>query len=342
MKEFLCNLFFLLFCSLQAQKMVVQKPVINLWRDPAHTYQSPPRRSVSKKILDSQLLSGERVVITEKRKDGWIKVQALDQPGREGGEWKYYYGWIAPEDCGAVVERFPQYNLVVCQLWASVFENKEQLLQEPITIVPIGSQFKGIKIDDAWWSVELGDDKRGYIRSSMINEIALDSALNDDLRQRIVATAKLFVHAGYRLGARCVTNGEGIDCSALINIIFKAHGFRVPRNARSQFALSRKISPHELKQADLIFVKYPRGNKKQVVHHVILYLGDGMLIEATGFKPNKVQIISFEKKFGVPLQDAHEGMIVDGDQLFFSSFLVDQNLCKQLRTGWFDPLSSIC
>lgn len=343
--KFIYIVLFVSFWQLQAQKMVIKKPVVDLWREPLvvnEKQSKSARRSLPKKTLDSQLLSGERVLITEKRDDGWFKVQALDQPGRSGGQWVYYYGWVSPDDCGTIVESFPQYNLIVSGLWANVYVDKKEIRQAPISTVSIGSQFKGCRVDD-WWSIEMPGGKNGYVHSATVNEIAPDFVIDDSLRSRIVATAKLFDQSAYQLGARCGLYDRGIDCSALINLVFKVHGFRVPRNSRSQFALSNKIKPSELKPADLIFVKYPRGKKKHIVHHVLMYLGDGMLIEATGFEPNKVRVISFEEKFGVTLQNAFDGMFTkNGEQLFFSSFLSDENLCKQMRDGWFDPLSSTC
>lgn len=330
------------FIGLQAQKMVVQKPVINLWRAPVCNSNSLQQRSTSnKKILDSQLLAGERIIVTEKRADGWCKVQALDQPGREGGQWVYYYGWVAPEDCGEFVDIFPQYNLVISTLTATVYADKVDLTKEPIIKIPLGSQLKGKKVDDIWWEVEFDNGKQGYIQSLSVNEVQTELQIDDVLRNKICQTAKLFDHVTYCLGARCVSGDAGIDCSALVNIAYKVHGLRVPRNSRSQFVLSKKITPQVLKPADLIFVKYSRGKRKHIVHHVMMYLGDGMLIEATGFDPKKVRLISFQDKFGTSLDKAYDGMIVNGEQLFFSSFLSDESLCKQLRIGWFDPLTSI-
>jgi len=78
----------------------------------------------------------------------------------------------------------------------------------------------------------------------------------------------------YRMGG---TTKTGIDCSALMQIFFTAlYGVALPRTAREQFNLSRKISRTELKEGDLVFFNTTGG-----VSHVGMYLQNNKFIHAS-------------------------------------------------------------
>ena len=78
----------------------------------------------------------------------------------------------------------------------------------------------------------------------------------------------------YRLGG---TSKEGIDCSALMQILFSGlYGITLPRTAREQYDFSRKLSRAELKEGDLIFFNTIGG-----VSHVGMYLQNNKFIHAS-------------------------------------------------------------
>jgi lipoprotein Spr len=78
----------------------------------------------------------------------------------------------------------------------------------------------------------------------------------------------------YRLGG---TTKDGIDCSALIQILFTGlYGIALPRTAREQYNFSRKISRTELKEGDLVFFNTIGG-----VSHVGMYLQNNKFIHAS-------------------------------------------------------------
>jgi len=73
------------------------------------------------------------------------------------------------------------------------------------------------------------------------------------------------------------TTKTGIDCSALMQVFFTAlYGVALPRTAREQFNLSRKISRTELKEGDLVFFNTTGG-----VSHVGMYLQNNKFIHAS-------------------------------------------------------------
>ena len=73
------------------------------------------------------------------------------------------------------------------------------------------------------------------------------------------------------------TSKRGIDCSALMQILFTAvYGVALPRTAKMQYDFSKRISRTELKEGDLLFF-----NTRGGVSHVGMYLTNNKFIHAS-------------------------------------------------------------
>jgi hypothetical protein len=78
----------------------------------------------------------------------------------------------------------------------------------------------------------------------------------------------------YRLGG---TTKAGVDCSALMQAFFTSlYGLALPRTAKEQYNLCRKISRTELKEGDLVFFNTTGG-----VSHVGMYLQNNKFVHAS-------------------------------------------------------------
>jgi len=78
----------------------------------------------------------------------------------------------------------------------------------------------------------------------------------------------------YKLGG---TTKNGIDCSAFVQTIFlSAFGVALPRMARDQYNMTRRISRTELKEGDLLFF-----NTRGGVSHVGIYLQNNRFVHAS-------------------------------------------------------------
>ena len=90
-------------------------------------------------------------------------------------------------------------------------------------------------------------------------------------RADLVRSAKQFLGLKYLWGG---LSAWGYDCSGLTWAVYRAHGITIPRDADAQATAGRPISLEDAQPGDLIFYG------TSFVHHVTMYLGKGMMIEA--------------------------------------------------------------
>jgi cell wall-associated NlpC family hydrolase len=112
------------------------------------------------------------------------------------------------------------------------------------------------------------------------NSLQLKYALLLDVEVEQVINLNLFklldewMGTRYRLGG---TTKKGIDCSALMQILFAGlYGITLPRTAREQYDFSKRISRTELREGDLVFFNTIGG-----VSHVGMYLQNNKFIHAS-------------------------------------------------------------
>ena len=91
-------------------------------------------------------------------------------------------------------------------------------------------------------------------------------------RALILSHAQQAIGTPYRFGGN---TPEGLDCSGLVEMTYRAAGIRVPRTTDEQFrALPQVDAP---RPGDLLFF----GDRRKATH-VGIYRGDGQMIHAPG------------------------------------------------------------
>ncbi len=83
------------------------------------------------------------------------------------------------------------------------------------------------------------------------------------------------------LGDRYVWGATGPDtwdCSALVQAAYRSAGLELPRVAADQAAVGRAENVADLLPGDLVF--FAIGTTRQSIHHVALYLGNGLVVHA--------------------------------------------------------------
>jgi cell wall-associated NlpC family hydrolase len=90
----------------------------------------------------------------------------------------------------------------------------------------------------------------------------------------IVRTASRFLDTPYLFGGE---GSAGIDCSSMVQQVFREHRIDLPRTALEQSKVGKEVAVGELQEGDLVFfhtyASYPS--------HVGIYLGDGKMIHAS-------------------------------------------------------------
>ncbi|MGZ6874695.1 MAG: C40 family peptidase, partial [Blastococcus sp.] len=71
----------------------------------------------------------------------------------------------------------------------------------------------------------------------------------------------------------------GFDCSGLTRYAYAQAGIYIPRNSTAQYRALPKVSRSNLQPGDLVFYATNTSNPS-TIHHVAMYLGGGMMIEA--------------------------------------------------------------
>ncbi len=111
----------------------------------------------------------------------------------------------------------------------------------------------------------------------------------------LVEFAKKFIGTPYAWGGNSLT--EGIDCSGLVQQVYKHFGINVSRTTYTQIGEGKAVKMNELQPGDMVF--FDNDPSKSGPDHVGIYIGDGKMIEAP--RPGKsVQISDITSGYWQP------------------------------------------
>lgn len=97
------------------------------------------------------------------------------------------------------------------------------------------------------------------------------------------------------------TGPNSYDCSGLVLRAYQAAGIPLPRVSREQFQAGGHLPVEQAQPGDLLFLATDR-NDPATIHHVMIYLGDGMLAEAPySGKPVRTRPVDWANPELVPL-----------------------------------------
>ena len=250
----------------------VAAPVVNLRKEPvraAHTFEHDPQE-------ETQLLYGEPVKVLEES-GAWARVEAVEQQEwTHNKRWEGYPGWVEKVQ---LVPESPNWspNLLVISKTGTV-RAEPRATASDLLALSICSRLMALSSNLVHWQrVRLLDGSTGWIESEAVSQTPIQFPNYPQLRQNLVRAARLFLGDPYYWGGRSST---AVDCSGLVGLAHQVNGIQIPRDAHEQRMKARPLNRDQLKAGDLVFLS--RKGEPEKITHVMMYVGDGKVIEGPG------------------------------------------------------------
>jgi cell wall-associated NlpC family hydrolase len=224
----------------------MEKAVCNLSVIPVRAMPS------EKSEMTTQLLFGETCEVIDNVKNWSLIRTHFDQ----------YEGWCSKNQLQLVHDNFID---MLANEWTTV-TSKTAVIQQEMQAEQILSF--GSSIPDNWITAKstikiISGEARSYIQH-------LNTA-------NLIEDAFKFMGAPYLWGGRSIF---GIDCSGFIQLVFKANGVALPRDASQQVGLGSTINfIEEAQPGDLLFF----DNEEGKIVHVGMLISGNNVIHASGF-----------------------------------------------------------
>jgi gamma-D-glutamyl-L-lysine dipeptidyl-peptidase len=255
---------------------VVVVPVANMYASPSE-----------KSAVVSQAIYGSNVTLLVAQGE-WSKIQTDD----------HYKGWTpsrylrlvqinqAPANKSQTnpsqsnPAQSPGYatsgpTVQVESIFANLYHESDVTKHKPVITIPYGVRLEVIQDakgqDEGWVKVRLPDKQSAWIQASDVVADPKPMSIPESIE-----LAKRFIGLPYLWGG---TSSFGFDCSGFTQMLIRARGITMPRDADQQPAW-KGVTPVErgdLQPGDLLFF----GSSPARITHTGMYIGDGQFINAT-------------------------------------------------------------
>ncbi|MFI6264136.1 NlpC/P60 family protein [Micromonospora sp. NPDC051006] len=207
----------------------------------------------------SQLLLGERVLVTELRPDGWAHVVAVEQPAAKLDP-RGYPGWLPADQLVPAPAAPPASDtapLVVDAVVTGLRDTPDGSVVLPGVILGTRLSAAG-PARDGWRPVHVP----GHADPLWLSEAHLaELPATPPSAEQVLAVAHRLLHVVYVWGG---VSAHGIDCSGLVHLAWRRFGVRLPRDADDQAAATTPVPLGAERPGDLYFFARP-GRK---IHHI--------------------------------------------------------------------------
>ena len=241
---------------------VVVVPVANMYSKPTE-----------KADVVSQAIYGSNVKLLEARGE-WSKIQTAD----------HYKGWT-PSRYLRIILAGDGYatagpTVQVESVFANIYAEPDVTRHKPVVTIPFEAKLEVVPDDpkgagkshqerhEGWLHVRLAGMTLAWIQAG-------DTAADPKplTIPESIELAKRFLGVPYLWGGR---SSFGYDCSGFTQMLVRARGFNMPRDADQQAAWSgvARIGRKDLQAGDLIFF----GSSEKDITHTGMYIGDGQFI----------------------------------------------------------------
>ena len=258
----------LIFVSLSAfaknGMQVVVVPVANMYSNPTE-----------KADVVSQAIYGTNVKLLLARGE-WSRIETPD----------HYRGWT-PSRFLRIILTGNGYatsglTVQVQSLFANVYSEPDVTKHKPVVTIPFEAKLEVVPDDpkgarnskkeshEGWLHVRLAGQTLAWIQAGDVTADPKPLTIPESME-----LAKRFLGIPYLWGGR---SSYGFDCSGFTQMLVRARGFNMPRDADKQAAWSGvvRVERKDLQPGDLLFF----GESAKEITHTGMYIGDGQFIQA--------------------------------------------------------------
>lgn len=153
---------------------------------------------------------------------------------------------------------------------------KADLAEQQALLAAADAQVRQLAAEQAAAAAQAAANAAASVLAGQLGNAFGAASAPDPLAALAIAAAKS------RLGDQYVWGGSGpnvFDCSGLTQWSYGQAGFALPRVAADQYNVGQHVSLAQLQPGDLLFWA-TNVTDPTTIHHVAMYLGAGMMIEA--------------------------------------------------------------
>jgi gamma-D-glutamyl-L-lysine dipeptidyl-peptidase len=254
-------------CSAFAKNgmQVVVVPVANMYSKPTE-----------KSDVVSQAIYGSNVKLLEARGE-WSKIQTPD----------HYRGWT-PSRYLRIILTGNGYatagpTVQVESLFANIYSEPDVTKHKPVVTIPFEAKLEVVPDDPKGSGKGHQESHEGWLRVRLAGMtlawVQAGDTTADPKPLTIVESielAKRFLGVPYLWGG---TSSYGYDCAGFTQMLVRARGLNMPRDADQQAAWSGvvRVERKEVKAGDLLFF----GSSEKDITHTGMYIGGGQFIHDT-------------------------------------------------------------
>ena len=247
---------------------VVVVPVANMYSHPS-----------DKSDVVSQVIYGSNVKLLAAQGE-WSRIQTDDR----------YKGWVPSRHLRVILsgDGYATSGAVVQvdSLFANVYNEPDVTKHKPVVTIPFGARLQSIsetpedankvaakqgQSHEGWIEVYLPDRRNAWIQASDVVADPKPMSIPESIE-----LGKRFLGLPYLWGGR---SSYGFDCSGFTQMLVRARGINMPRDADQQAAWSGvvPVERNDLQPGDLLFF----GASPKSIVHTGMYIGDGQFIQDT-------------------------------------------------------------
>ncbi|MCK5822120.1 MAG: C40 family peptidase [Bacteroidales bacterium] len=239
------------------------------------------------KELVTQALMGTPVKIM-KKKGSWYQIQTPDQ----------YLAWTEESALFMIgkgeLDEWNRREKVIISHDYTIIRESPDLKSHAVSDIVLGGIVRKASQKGDFTEVILPDGRSGFLPS----DYCLDFKI---WTETVLPEPKKFIDVGFEMLGRPYvwggTSSKGMDCSGFVKTLYFTGGLILPRDASQQVFQGELVDTKEnfskLSEGDLLFFgRKARGESKERVTHVGMYIGNGLYIHSSG----KVKINSFNSK----------------------------------------------